>query len=513
METYGLVGFKSMIETFLSRQHFEYGIPSLDKLLQTEAIPDSFLEFDEQILVILKTAGIPGAEAYAALKAIKKKKADKVASYKQRFKDGFTTYLKETEGASEEKAHEVVEQIWTIIENAANYMFCAAHAFSMACDSLYVAWLKVHYPYELYVTMLKLYDEKKNKDKVSAIISEMKRYKGIKLLPGRFGQDNRDWLMDKENATISQSISSIRYMSKEAAEELYQLGLKDEAEMGVEIIPAVLTVEAKKNIATVKKKLKLFKDIYNTEESPAMSDAELFELHAKKDAAVKEGTNLEMLLQEILQDPKSYERQTEEIHVFGKLDCFTNVLRAIQMNTSVNVRMIEILIGIGYFSKFGKTGKLMKVFKEFFEGKSRLSKGIKGFNSRLEILRNYEASLSDEDLPIGLRLQIEYDNVGLCLTADPSAPANFYFVENVDAKYSVRAKLYSIQRGTTGTVRITKKQQEDKPLQEGLCMVMDEYNMRQRCTYKNGKRNPIPGEKDCWVTKYSIKYAQKPSVA
>ena len=112
-----------MIETFLSRKHFEYGIPSLDKLLQTEAIPDSFLEFDEQILVILKTAGIPGAEAYAALKAIKKKKADKVASYKQRFKDGFTSYLKETEGASEEKAHEVVEQIWTIIENAANYMF------------------------------------------------------------------------------------------------------------------------------------------------------------------------------------------------------------------------------------------------------------------------------------------------------------------------------------------------------------------------------------------------------
>jgi DNA polymerase III alpha subunit len=94
----------------------------------------------------------------------------------------------------------------------------------MACDSLYAAWLKVHYPYELYVTMLKLYDEKKNTDKISAIISEMKRYKNISLTAGRFGQDNRDWVVDKEHHAISQSLSSIRYMSKKAAQDLQKLG-------------------------------------------------------------------------------------------------------------------------------------------------------------------------------------------------------------------------------------------------------------------------------------------------
>ena len=60
--------------------------------------------------------------------------------------------------------------------------------------------------------MLKLYDEKKNTDKIAKIISEMKRYKKISLTAGRFGQDNRDWFVDKENNTISQSLSSIRYM-------------------------------------------------------------------------------------------------------------------------------------------------------------------------------------------------------------------------------------------------------------------------------------------------------------
>lgn len=116
-------GFRSMLETFLNRQHFEYGIPSLDNLLRTKVIPESFLIYDEQILKVLKAAGLPGPKAYATTKAIKKKKTEKVLAAKEEFKTGFTKYLKETEGASEEKAHEVVEQVWTIIENAANYMF------------------------------------------------------------------------------------------------------------------------------------------------------------------------------------------------------------------------------------------------------------------------------------------------------------------------------------------------------------------------------------------------------
>ena len=63
-------GFKSMLNTFINRQRFAYNIPSLDSLLATEEIPDSFLMFDEQILQILKAAGIPGPDAYACTKAI-----------------------------------------------------------------------------------------------------------------------------------------------------------------------------------------------------------------------------------------------------------------------------------------------------------------------------------------------------------------------------------------------------------------------------------------------------------
>ena len=72
--------------------------------------------------------------------------------------------------------------------------------------------------------MLKIWDEKHKRDKIAAIIAEMRKYKGIKLTVGRFGQDNRDWLVDKEAGTISQSISSVSYMSKQVAKDLYRIG-------------------------------------------------------------------------------------------------------------------------------------------------------------------------------------------------------------------------------------------------------------------------------------------------
>ena len=406
-------GFKSMLNTFINRQRFAYGIPSLDNLLATKEIPDSFLMYDEQILRILKAAGIPGADAYACTKAIKKKKADKVASFKERFKEGFTKVLQEQEGASEEKAHEIVEKIWRIIEDAANYMFCCAHAFSMACDSLYAAWLKVHYPYELYVTMLKLYDGKKNTDKISAIIAEMKRYKNISLTAGRFGQDNRDWVVDKERGTISQSLSSIRYMSKKAAQDLHLVGQ-------------------------------------------------------------------------------------------NKFETFTDVLRELQMNTCLDTRQIAILIELNYFEQFGKSGKLMKVYNEFFEGKNKLTKTVKSYEARLQTCREFEQSLKDEELAVGQRLLSEFSNVGLCLSIDKTQPNNLYFVQEIDAKYGIKCKLYSVQRGTTGIVRVRKNDYAKHSFNEGDCIVLTGYNKAPRYVYKDGERKALPGEMDIWAEDYEV---------
>ena len=472
-------GFKSMLATFLAREHFEYGIPSLDNLLKTKEIPESFLMYDEQILQILKAAGIPGPDAYACTKAIKKKKAEKVASFKERFREGFVKMLKEKEGASEDKANKTVEEIWTIINDAASYMFCSAHSTSMAYDSLYVAWLKVHYPYELYLTMLKLYDEKKNTDKISTIISEMKRYKGIKLLSGRWGQDNRDWLADKDNQTISQSISSIRYMSKQVAEDLYQLSRQEESEMGVEYVTAKLNKAGKEQKKALMALLK-----------QCTSEAQVEDIRKQ--------------LAELLEKPEYLETEAQEIHHTAKLDCFTNVLRAIQMNTCLDTRQTKILIELGYFEPFGGSRKLMRIFNEFFEGENKLTKSIKSFNERLTKIREFEDSILDEELPIQEKLISENENIGLCLTVDPEMNKSTYFVRAVDEKWGTTVTLYSISNGKSGNVRFRKADLQKKPVAPNQIIKILDGNSSPRYTYKGGKKAIIPGEKEYWVRAYSI---------
>ena len=216
----------------------------------------------------------------------------------------------------------------------------------------------------------------------------------------------------------------------------------------------------------------------------------------------EDGQKLETEMKELIENDSSYVSKLEEVPVIGDLDSFTNLLRGIQMNTSINIRVVKVLISLNYFRKYGKCGKLMKVYDEFVEGENAPSKTVKSFKERLDKIREFEASLPDESLPISLRLKEEYDNIGLCLSVDPLAPSNYYFVQEVDDKYSIRIKLYGARIGNSGVVRISKKQQESNPLQPGLC-VIGEFEKRDKFTYKGGKRTQIPG-KEVWLKEYVI---------
>jgi len=490
-------GFKSMLETFISRTPFKYNIPALDDLLRSKEIEDSFLLYDEQVLSILISAAIKASDAYVCLKGIKKKKFDKVEAFKEEFRKGYAAYLKETEHATDEEAQKIVDNIWGIIESSASYLFNASHSLCMACDSLYVAWLKAYYPYELYATMLQIFSEKKNKDKIANIISEMKRYKDIQITPGKFGQDNRDWLIDKENHMISQNLASIRYMSPQVAEDLYNLSKQNEVYIGSELKTDTFTPEAKKEIAKLKKKLK-----------PLQEKAEAYlanggdEFDGEFLAMYDEGYPLEQEIKRIESDNSSYLTRGGEVKHYVKLDCFTNILRAIQMNTCLDTRQIEILIGLNYFEQFGKTEKLMKVFNEFFAGDKKLTKQIKSFEERLTLCRQYENSLDDSDLPAGLRLRYEMDNIGLCLFTNSDALTNVYFVTSIDDKYSIKLNLYNIRRGTTGIVKVAKK--DYHLVGEGSCIKIESYRKSPKYTYNKGVKSIVPGETEIWVTNYKV---------
>lgn len=186
--------FKSMLPVFLERRHFDYGIPALDQLVQTREMTSSFIIFQEQIMKILQSAGFTAPDSYAAIKAISKKKAEKVLKLKEQFMEGFTRLTGDPA---------VTEKVWTIINDATSYLFNASHAVCVALDSLYGAYLKAHFSLEFYTTLLSNYADKGDKERIALAKDEMRKGFGIRIAPCRFRQDNRDFYIDHEANTIS----------------------------------------------------------------------------------------------------------------------------------------------------------------------------------------------------------------------------------------------------------------------------------------------------------------------
>lgn len=215
--------FQSMLGKLLAREHFDYGIPALDALLQTPEMPSSFVLYQEQMMGVLQYAGFTAPESYAAIKAIAKKHPEKVLPLKEKFLTGFKAKLME-KGTEEKTAADTSDQVWTIISDACGYGFNSSHSVAVALDSLYTAWAKAHYPLETYTALMVNYAEKGDKDRIDRARQEMKQAFGIRIVPPRFGQDNRDYFLDHENKTISDSLVSIKHVSKTAANALYKLG-------------------------------------------------------------------------------------------------------------------------------------------------------------------------------------------------------------------------------------------------------------------------------------------------
>ena len=188
--------FQSMLPKLLNRENFSYGIPALDRLLQTKELPQSFILYQEQMMKVLQWAGFTAPESYAAIKAIAKKHPEKVLPLKERFEEGFAQRLTTEEHTEKTVAKQTTEKVWTIISDACGYGFCSEHATAVALDSLYTAWAKAHHPYETYVSLLSLYAEKK---------------------------DNRSYFVDKDAHTISDALTSVKGISSGVAGKLYQM--------------------------------------------------------------------------------------------------------------------------------------------------------------------------------------------------------------------------------------------------------------------------------------------------
>lgn len=215
--------FKSLIDKLINREDFSYHLPTFDKLLQTEELPQSFILYQEQIMKVLAFAGIPMDDCYTVIKSISKKRVAVIESYKPIFLDGFSKAIQEQEHKSKDEADQLANQIWGIIQDASAYGFNSSHSLSVSFDSLLAAYFKALYPLEFYEVYLNLQMDRADKAKALLAKEEARKAFGIKVMPMKFGQDNRQFTAYPEKNALSNCLKSIKGFGTIIGEETYRL--------------------------------------------------------------------------------------------------------------------------------------------------------------------------------------------------------------------------------------------------------------------------------------------------
>lgn len=319
----------------------------------------------------------------------------------KRYENGIETYLDEIVSII---PHDV-EMVYDIEMDHPHHTFVSesglvtsnsAHAYCMALDSLYGAYLKAHYPYEFYTTLLQFHSDRGEKDKVASLKREMSMAFNIKEGAYKFGLDNRRFIDDREHNSILPSLMSIKGFSQTCANDLYKL---------------------------------------------------------------------------------SHEH----------FDDFYSLLQRFQTVSSMNVAKRDILIKLDYFSDFGPSGTLLRIAEIFdmYNG-TKIIKKNKAGGIPVDILEKYSketaqqykltdpdgfvkalcALVPDIDLPLATKLSVQQEYLGYINYIDPTQK-DVYVILDVNAKYSPKLTAYNLGTGVTETLKMYKKDYTANPIAVG----------------------------------------------
>lgn len=202
--------FNSNRDEFIARKVHSTGSKHLDELLKDT---NGYILFQESLMKYFEWLGVSPAESIGLIKKISKKKI-----HQEDF-DNLTDRLRKQwiiNTGSEDK----FDETFADIQSCMSYGFAAPHALAVAIDSLYSAYLKVHYPMEYYTVCLNLYGS--NQDKTRRLTKELD-YFNIKVVSPKFRYSGANYVPNKESRCIYKGIASIKYINKKVADNLYSI--------------------------------------------------------------------------------------------------------------------------------------------------------------------------------------------------------------------------------------------------------------------------------------------------
>ena len=442
-------GFKSHIDNFLERRPYSSGELAIDDLLK-----DCFhyMIYQEAVMKIFGYLGIPMKDSYDTIKKISKKKLKGEAL--KHVEDTLKEHWMKNIGNMDN-----FEPVYQVIKDSARYSFNAPHAYAMANDSLYEAWMKAHHTSKFYEVVLNHYDQKgDSKDKISELEEEARKFFGYKILPLRFGNDNTRFIVDDENKTISPSLASVKGIGMKAVQDIYQLSLK---------------------------KFDSFVDLYMATSGTKVTNAVFEKL-------IKIG---------YFSDFGSVKKLLSEVEVIRNWKGQKWEGRKTLSKSSVSDIGLEDIDISKYATDVLKSGNISDKQYSITDWKGLVK----------EICKR----IPDVEFPLSTLIKFQNEILGYIEYKNPELSNKIAAVTKLDTKYSPKFQAYSLKDGRTMEFKIHKRRNPkepkiktsfaDTPIENGDVILIkawkDEPRRRKNA---DGKWEPIPGVFDWWINEYSV---------
>lgn len=166
--------------------------------------------YQEQISQVAQKVGsLSLSDGVNLVKALSKKKLEKVRKFQDKFFDGA-----KKNGCPKEAA----EHIWKTVEDAAKYAFNKSHATAYGLTAYIGAWLKTYYPTAFYTVILRDQDE----DKMAALMNEIRSVGGTELMQPDINISDENFTADFKNNRIYWSLSRIKQLGPKAVQYIVQ---------------------------------------------------------------------------------------------------------------------------------------------------------------------------------------------------------------------------------------------------------------------------------------------------
>lgn len=185
----------------------------IDNLL---ADNNGYLVYQEDIIAFLQSVcGLSGSYADTVRRGIARKKPEILATALPRINEGYCAKSEKPRDVAERECAEFLQ----IIEDASSYMFGKNHSIAYCLLGYLCGYYRHYYPMEFITSYL---NNAANEDDIQTGTAYAHRI-GIKIVSPRWGLSKSEYFFNKEQRIISKGMSSIKYMSKAVADELYAL--------------------------------------------------------------------------------------------------------------------------------------------------------------------------------------------------------------------------------------------------------------------------------------------------